>query len=52
MNKIRKIFAILLCITTVVGICSCKKNDLGLVKVKSKIALITGEQEIELDFLN
>lgn len=52
MNNIRKIFAILLCITTVVGICSCKKNNLGLVKGKSKIALITGVQELELDFLN
>lgn len=52
MNKIRKIFAILLCITTIVGICSCKKNDLGLIKGKSKIALITGVQELELDFLN
>lgn len=52
MNKIRKIFAILLCITTIVGICSCKKNDLGLVKGKSKIALITDIYELELDFLN
>ncbi len=52
MNKIRKIFAILLCITTVLGICSCKKNDLGVTKGKSKIALITGVQELELDFLN
>lgn len=49
---IKKIIAALLCIVCAFGMCSCKKNKYGLVKGKSKIALITDVLELEEDYLN